>query len=153
MYFNVSSITNVFLHRSNKVKKQEKKQAHRRNDVWNASEMLSILGGCPSLNPSPASIFGLFTTRYKRKFKGKENRRSRDRQRVQKKKKIILFCNQRDNGDIIKKLKLRCCEKETLLLGQCNKSEQVRHGSVFLLFFFFFFFHVIQYQCLSDACV
>lgn len=77
MYFHVLSITNVFLHRSNKVRKREKKHAHRRNDVWNTSKMLSILGGCPSLNPSPASIFGLFTTRHKRKFKGKETRRKK----------------------------------------------------------------------------
>lgn len=85
-------------------------------------------------------------------LKGKKTEEAETGRESKKKKKIILFCNQRHNGDIIKKLKLRCCEKETLLLGQCNKSEQVRHGSVFLLFFFFFF-HVIQYQCLSDACV
>lgn len=102
IYFHVSSTANVFLHRSNKVKKQNKKHAHRRNDVWNTSEMLSMLGGCPSLNPSPASTFGLFTTRHKRKFKEKETPISSQMQTESK--KHFLFCNLR-HGNWRKKKK------------------------------------------------
>lgn len=36
----------------------EKERASMRNDVWNTSEMLSILGGCPSLNPSLLQSLG-----------------------------------------------------------------------------------------------
>lgn len=49
-----------------------------------------FLGGCPSLNPSPTSIFGSFTTRHKRKFKEKELRISSQMQSP----KIISFHNE-----------------------------------------------------------
>lgn len=32
-------------------REREREQASIRNDVWNTSEMLSNLDGCPSLNP------------------------------------------------------------------------------------------------------
>lgn len=40
-------------------KRKKAEQASKRNGVWNSSEMLSILGGCPSLNPSLPKIFGV----------------------------------------------------------------------------------------------
>lgn len=39
-------------------REREREQASMRNDVWNTSEMLSILGGCPSLNPSLLQSLG-----------------------------------------------------------------------------------------------
>lgn len=40
-------------------KRKKAEQASKRNGVWNSSEMLSILGGCPSLNPSLPKTFGV----------------------------------------------------------------------------------------------
>lgn len=80
-------------------------------------------------------------------LKGKKPEEARTG-RVTKKKK----CNQRHNGDKIRDRSFTAGKKKRCCLAKCNKSEQVRHGGV-ILFFFFFFFHVMQYKCLSDACV
>lgn len=42
-----------------KKKKRKTEEAFKRNGVWNSSEMLSILGGCPTLNPSLPKTSGV----------------------------------------------------------------------------------------------
>lgn len=117
IYVHVSSITNAFLSRSNKVKKQreekKKKNPYNRNDVWNSSEMLSNPGWMPIAQPL-ALLQSLGFSRHKREFKEKGTPPSSQVQmEPEEKNHFVLLSEVRSDW----KLKTKKKQQKTLKLG------------------------------------
>ena len=136
-------------------KERAREWASMRNDVWNTSEMLSILGGCPSLNPSLLQFLGFSQQGTNAKAHTyTHTNKSETKSRRTRHPTIISFCNHRHNFSSLKekkrkqlrqsheeksetdrKLKSWCSiatsKKPLLCTAKCNKWELVVHASVF----------------------